>query len=134
MPRVTYWNPDLAKEIVTGQAMIRLRKAGELLKDNVKSKLTSVIKNPDYNRPVYKTGKNAGKWWTSRVATELRESCRVVEKNDKIHNNILVICGHSKAYWAAMFEYAATPARGTKFFRPAISQSRSKMKDILENG
>jgi hypothetical protein len=134
MPRVTYWNPELAKEIVTGQAMIRLRKAGNILKDQIKSNLTAAIKNPNYSRPPYKTGPHAGKWWTARDAGELRKSVRVVEDFEGVHDNILIICGNSKAYWAAMYEFATSPKRGKKFFRPALSSSRSKMKAVLENG
>lgn len=134
MPRITYWNPELAKEIVTGQAMIRLRKAGNILKYQVKANLTAAIKNPNYSRPPYKSGPYAGKWWTARDAGELRKSVRVAEDREGIHNNILIICGNSKAYWATMYEYATSPKRGKKFFRPALSSSRSAMKAVLENG
>ena len=134
MPRTAYWNPKVADEVVMSEAMRRLELAGETLAGAIKDKLKSVIKDPYYSRPVYKTGKHAGKWWTARDAGELLKSVRVVKKYDSIHRNILIICGHSKAYYAAMFEYAATPARGVPFFRPALSSSRRHMKRILENG
>lgn len=135
--RVTYIHKEPASEIVMAEAQRRLMKAANILKDNVRSNLKAVIKNPNYSRPVYKTGKYAGKWWTARDANELLNSVRIVQKNTDIergHRNIWIMCGHSKAYWAAMFEFATDPKRGKKFFRPAIASSRPKMKSVLENG
>lgn len=131
--RVTYWNPDIAKELATKEAMVRLKKAGNVLAGKVRENLRSAIKH-SYNRPVYQSGPYAGKYWTARDAGELLKSVRVTEDYEGIHNNILIICGHSKAYYAAMFEYAADPSRGVRFFRPAISSSRATMKAVLENG
>lgn len=142
--RVTYWNPDLAKEIVTKEAMIRLEKAGKLLAAKVQSNLNAAIKNKTYSRPVYKGGYvnghyvlgavNAGKWWTAREAGQLSRSVRTALDYEGIHHNILIIAGNATAYYPAMFEYAKTTKRGKPFFRPAIASTRSAMKAVLENG
>ena len=134
MARVTYWNLDLGKELATKEAMRRLRLAGGILKRSIKANLVVAIKDGTYSRPPYKSGPYAGKWWTARDAGELVRSVRVAEDAEGVHNNILIICGNSKAYWATMYEFATNPKRGRKFFRPAISTSRSSMKAVLENG
>lgn len=137
MPRVAYIHREIADEVVMDEAMRRLRYAGNVLATKVRDNLRAAIKNPNYSRPPYKTGKYAGKWWTARDAGELLKSVRVTEKegDNKIgHRNLWVMCGNSKAYWAAMYEYSQTPTRGKKFFRPAIASARNRMKSILENG
>jgi len=128
-----FWNPQPALEIATEIGMQRLNQAGEVLAAKVRSNLRTIIKNPAYSRPVYKTGKSAGKWWTARDAGEMLKSVRVVSKSIG-ERNVWVIVGHSKAYYATMFEYATTIKRGKAFFRPAIAASKARMRQIIERG
>lgn len=133
MPRV-FIQTEIADEVVMGEAMRRLEAAGEILAAQIRSNLRSQIKNPNYSRPPYKTGKYAGKWWTARDAGELLRSVRVVTKKDSTHRNVWIITGNSKAYYSAIYEYSTDPKRGKKFYRPALAASRSKMKSVIENG
>jgi hypothetical protein len=133
MPKV-FIHREIADEVVMAEAMRRLQVAGEILAEKIRSNLRSQIKNPNYSRPPYKTGRYAGKWWTARDAGELLKSVRTVTRNDSIHRNIWIICGNSKAYYSAIYEYATDPKRGKKFYRPALAASRSKMKSVIENG
>lgn len=134
--RVAYINKGPATDIVMEEAQRRLLAAGNELKNRIKANLRQAISN-SFNRPVYKTGKYAGKWWTARDAGELMHSVRVVSKDSESvagHRNIRIIAGNSKAYWATIYEYTLNPARGHKFFRPALASARSSMRRILENG
>jgi len=133
MPRV-FIQREIADEVVMKEAMRRLEAAGEVLAAKIRSNLQAQIKNPNYSRPPYKTGKYAGKWWTARDAGELLRSVRVVTKKDSAHRNVWIITGNSKAYYSAAYEYSTDPARGKKFYRPALASSRSKMKSVIENG
>lgn len=133
MPRI-FIQREVADNVVMAEAMRRLGLAGDILAANIKSNLRSQIKNPAYSRPPYKTGPYAGKWWTARDAGELLRSVRVVKRNDSVHRNIWIICGNSKAYYSAAYEYSTDPKRGKKFYRPALASSRSKMKSVIENG
>lgn len=133
MPKV-FIQREIADEVVMGEAMRRLEMAGEVLAAKIRSNLQAQIKNPNYSRPPYKTGKYAGKWWTARDAGELLRSVRVVTKKDSTHRNVWIITGNSKAYYSAIYEYATDPTRGKKFYRPALASSRSKMKSVIENG
>lgn len=133
MPKV-FIQREIADNVVMGEAMRRLELAGNVLASKIRSNLQSQIKNPNYSRPPYKTGKYAGKWWTARDAGELLRSVRVVTKKDSAHRNVWVIVGNSKAYYSAMFEYSTDPSRGKKFYRPALASSRSRMKSVIENG
>lgn len=133
MPRV-FIQREIADEVVMGEAMRRLEAAGEILAAQIRSNLRSQIKNPNYSRPPYKSGKYAGKWWTARDAGELLRSVRVVTKRDSAHRNVWIITGNSKAYYSAAYEYSTDPGRGKKFYRPALASSRSRMKSVIENG
>ena len=128
-----FWNPQPAVEVATAIGMNRMNLAADLLKNKIKSNLSVIIQHR-VSRPVYKTGKNAGKWWTARDAGELLHSVRTVQSPDPTQRNIWVMAGSKKAYYAVMFERAATPARGKAYFRPAIASSRAKMLSIMEKG
>ncbi len=135
--RVAYINKEPANKIVMDQAQHRLNLAANILKDKVYSNLRSAIAK-QFNRPVYKTGKNTGIWWTARDAGEFLRSVRVVQRYEDTQmgiRNIRIIAGNKKAYWATMYEMTMNPARGAKpFFRPALRSVRNKMSSILENG
>jgi len=133
MPKI-YIQRDIADNVVMVEAMRRLEAAGEVLAEKIRSTLRSQIKNPNYSRPPYRSGPYAGKWWTARDAGELLRSVRVVTKKDSIHRNVWIICGNSKAYYSAIYEYATSPLRGKKFYRPALASVRPRMKSVIENG
>jgi hypothetical protein len=153
MPKI-FIQREIADNVVMGEAMRRLEMAGHILASKIEQNLIAQINPADTriarikikngytsrvvkryrSRPAYVTGKYAGKWWTARDAGELLRSVRVVTKKDSGHRNVWVIVGNSKAYYSAMFEYSIDPARGKKFYRPALASSRSKMKSVIENG
>jgi len=133
MPKV-YIYREIADNVVMAEAMRRIEAAGNVLAEKIRSNLRSQIKNPNYSRPPYKKGRYAGKWWTARDAGELLKSVRVVKKFDSIHRNIWIVVGNSKAYYAAIYEYATDPQRGKKFYRPALASARPTMKSVIENG
>jgi hypothetical protein len=143
MPKV-YIYREIADKVVMDEAMRRITAAGEILASKIRSNLQAQIKNPNYSRPPYKGGYvngkyvpgagYAGKWWTARDAGELLRSVRVVTKKDSAHRNVWIICGNSKAYYSAIYEYATDPKRGKKFYRPALASARPLMKSVIENG
>lgn len=137
MGHVKYWNPEIADDLINEIVMNRLERIGDVLAYQVKSTLRTQIKNPNYSRPPYKSGKYAGRWWTARDAGALLDSVRVVKRKQDIkrgHRNVWVIAGNSKAYYAPIYEYSKNPARGKKYFRPSISRAMPRMKAILSKG
>lgn len=133
--QIKYHNPKLALGICTALAMRRIDAAAEILVSKIKDNSNLAIKNPTYSRPMYKTGKYPNVWWTARDAVELKKSIRIVKKTHEDNpTNLRIYVGNKKAYWAAMFEYTATPKRGKRFIRPAIARSRAAMKAVIENG
>ena len=138
MPKVHIYR-EIADEVVMTEAMRRITLAANVLASKIESNLQAIISrrgSKDYTRPVYASGKHAGKWWTARDAGELLKSVRVVKKEeiDPKDRNIWVIVGNSKAYWAAIYEYATDPKKGGKFYRPALASARPIMKSVIENG
>jgi hypothetical protein len=103
MPRIEAWNPNKFDEIFENIAIDRLTEACEAIAVKARSNL-----NPQLNlsRPKYKTGKDAGKNWTSRDAGRLKKSIRVVRRKTKSgkafsrKRNVRVYAGHYKAFYA----------------------------------
>ena len=126
--KVIYWNHGIDESIIRA-AQGRLLAAGNVLADEVRSKLQSVAPSPK-SRPAYKTGKDAGKPWTAREAGALLKTVRVVEPRTGPKTNVWVIVGSYKAYYAKIFEYAKL--NGRQFFRPSIRKARGRMKAVLE--
>jgi hypothetical protein len=105
--------------------------AAYAVKDNAVRNLRSKIgigKTKGINRPIYKTGKYAGKYWTAREFGNLIKSIRVVEKTSeqgKIvdQKNVRVYAGTKMAYYASIFEYGSK----TAFLRPAFYKTVGKL-------
>jgi len=130
MAKVSFWNPKIADTIVIPGAMKRLRKCAEVIATKARSKcLVGTI-----SRPMYRTGRYAGQYWTARDAGSLRRSIRIVEKkgSDVIGSiaprNIRVYAGTKKAFYAQIVEHY------TPFMRPALNASKATIKGILLNG
>ena len=92
------------------------------------------IKSYDNRRPVYKTGKDAGKLYTARDFDIMAKTIRVVEK--KGESNIRLYVGNYKTWWALQMEYGRGNWKGgpRPFLRKAVRQSRGNIHAILESG
>lgn len=132
MPRVSNWNPSKHNPELLKASMKRLRKAAEVVADNVRDRCPVGTAT----RPVYKSGPYAGARWTARDGGELKRSIRVVEKRGEQASllvgkikNIRVYAGNYLAFYARIVEYG-----GRKFMRPGLNASKSRIRSILENG
>jgi len=128
--RVSNWNPQKYDGELIGASMKRLRKAANVVADNARAGCPVGT----VSRPIYKTGPYAGQRWTARDAGQLKKSIRVVEKKGSGTlifqiRNIRVYAGHFLAYYASIVEYG-----GKHFMRSALNKSRSRIRNILENG
>ena len=128
--RVSNWNPQKYNQEFINVSMKRLKKAANVVADaaRVGCPIGTI------SRPIYKTGPYAGQPWTARDAGALKKSIRVVEKKGSgilmaQFRNIRIYAGHYLAYYASIVEYT-----GKHFLRPALNKSKSRIKDILENG
>lgn len=122
MAKVAFWNPKIAEAEIIGNAMARLIAAGE----EVKKKAMSLCPVGTISRPMYKTGKYAGQYWTARDAGALKKSIRVVTKYGGTGHNVWIIAGNKKAYYAQIVEFY------TPFMRPALNRSKSKIRTIIK--
>lgn len=134
MARVSNWNPTKHNEALINASMKRLRKAAEVVAENVRSRCPVGT----ISRPIYKTGPYAGAKWTARDAGALKRSIRVVEKRGATaidlftgskQKNIRIYAGNFLAYYAKIVEYS-----GKKFMRPGLNASKNQVRSILENG
>lgn len=125
---VIFWNPTLATEQIIQNAGKRIEQAGNMFAIEIRKSLLRQRIWLDKDRPVYRTGKNAGKYWTARKRMGLLKSVRVVKQGEGIYQNVWIMCGNTKAYYAKIVEHY------TPFFRPAISKNRYKARKILAHG
>jgi hypothetical protein len=129
--RVSNWKPQQYDSEFINAGMGRLRKAAEV----VAAKARSRCPVGTISRPVYKRGPYAGKPWTAREAGALKKTIRVVEKHEKFAGEIAkirdvrVYAGNFLVYYAKVVEFA-----GKKFLRPALNDSKTEIRAILENG
>jgi len=133
--RVESWDFKDANKMIYESSLERVRKAAEVVKDAAQRECPVGT----ITRPVYKSGPYAGQPWTASDAGQLKKSIRVSEKYEEkwgvafktfgfMGGLVRVYAGHYLAYYANIVE-ASNP-----FMRRALASSRSKVKDILENG
>jgi len=105
-------------------AMNRIEKAAGAIRDSAKAKC--VVGN--ITRPA------SGKYWTERTPGAMKATIRVTRKEGK--NNVLVIAGNKKTWWATQMEYGRGDWKGGKrpFMRPAIAETKQQVASIIEGG
>jgi hypothetical protein len=128
--RVSNWNPQQFDNEFMNASMERLRAGAEVIATKARQKCPVGT----ISRPIYKTGKYAGKSWTARDAGALKKTIRVVEKKDTGTGfaqlrNIRVYAGNYNVYYAQVVEY-----NGKQFMRPALNGSKEEIRNILTNG
>jgi len=105
---------------IIGNAMDRLEEAGNV----IAAKARANVRVGTLSRPVYRTGKYAGKFWTARTAGELKTTIRVVRKYGDPTHNVWVIAGNKKVYYAQIVEF------NWPFMRPALRAARNAIKSV----
>lgn len=124
--RIGYWNPNKADSDFSHIVMTRLTDAADVIADELKHR----VPIGTVSRPAYKTGKYAGKKWTSREPGRLRKTVRVVRKKTKKGNlsrkkNVRVYVGDYLGYYALIVEHEQP------YFRPALAATMGKVKDVI---
>lgn len=102
--------------------MARIKKAGEAIRDAAKAKcVVGTITRPA-----------VGKYWTERTPGAMRNTIRVTEREGV--DNVLVIAGNAKTWWATQMEYGRGAWKGgaKPFMRQAIHESYTKIRSIVE--
>ena len=126
--RVENWNPDLASDLITKKAMDRLEKAGELVAARARQKFP-------LGAPPSK-GKNK-KPWKPMSKGALLKSIRVHRLIGDPKLNIYVLAGSRDKggpFYAHMIERGTIKMGARPFLRPALNESKSEIKNIVENG
>jgi hypothetical protein len=124
MGRIGFWNPKIADKEIMPNAMKRLKKSAEVVATKARAKCPVGTTS----RPMYRTGRYAGQYWTARDAGALKKTIRVVEKRESNARNIRVYAGTKKVFYAQIVEYYQP------FLRKALNASKSQIKGILANG
>lgn len=125
--RVENWNPNAMDETFEHVALERLVAAARIMADAARSRCPVGT----ITRPMYKSGKYAGRNWTSRDAGRLKKSIRVVTKRTKSgkafssKRNVRIYAGHFLAWYADIVEFY------TPYMRPALSGSIDSMREAL---
>ena len=132
MSKEIFWNPKLAESEIMGNAMERIKKAADVMADEVK-KNTPVGTE---GRPMYKTGPYKNKYWTARDAGALKASVRVTESDDsdfskEINRNVWIMCGNTKAYYGKIIEFGINGNQYKGFFRKSINKAKVRAKNVL---
>lgn len=125
--RVASWDPSVFDDYI--QIVYEgLLDAAYIIKDDAVRKLRSQIgagETTGINRPVYKRGKHAGKFWTARQFGNLIASIRMVEKYGK-KENVRVYAGSKKAFYGPIFEY------DKPYLRPAFYKTVARLAAICQ--
>jgi hypothetical protein len=125
--RVENWNPNVADQEFENVAIERLVEAAEVVADEARRRCPVGT----VTRPMYKTGRYAGKEWTARDGGQLKGSIRVTQKKSKggkplsKKRNVRVYAGHYWAYYANIVEHYKP------FMRTALANSLSAVKSII---
>jgi len=132
--RIDFWDVKPLNKEIMKNGMKRLKKAGEVVAKKARSKCPVGT----LSRPMYKTGRYAGQFWTARDAGALKKSIRVVEKHGAEVGGyisikagqleIRIYAGTAKVYYAQIVEFK------DPFMRPALNASKSKILSIMQNG
>lgn len=132
--RVESWNPNTLDQTFENVAMDRLVEGAAVIRDKAKQNLHGQLgrgKTTGINRPVYKTGRYAGRDWTARHFSELMRSIRIVRLKTESgrafakKRNVRVYAGNYLAYYADIFEFYRP------FMRPAEISSLPEVKSII---
>ncbi len=121
---IAFWDTKPLHREVMRNGMKRLEKSAEVVKRKARSKCPVGT----LSRPMYKTGRYAGQFWTARDAGALKKSIRVVKKRGSEKLNIRVYAGTAKQFYAQIVEFY------TPFMRPALNGSKSSILSIMQNG
>jgi hypothetical protein len=131
MARVANWNVDNANEKMIHITMDRLEAAAKVVEHKAKSNLHSYIgkgKTTGISRPVYQSGKHKGKPWTARDFGALLSTIRTVRLYGDPNQNIWVMAGNKKVYYAQIVEFYCS------YLRKALHGSKSTIRTIIRNG
>ena len=129
--RVSNWRPSQYDGEFISASMERLKAAAEVVAESARQRCPV----GKISRPVYKSGKYAGRVWTARTPGALKKTIRVVEKYQQFSaevaqfRNVRVYAGNYITFYAKIVEYA-----GKAFMRPALNSNRAKIRNILEHG
>lgn len=132
--RVEKWNPNAMDATFEAVALDRLWHAAAVLRMTAKRRLASNIgrgRTTGISRPVYRSGKYAGKEWTAREFGALEKSVRRTRLYNKWgkplarKRNVRVYAGNYLAYYADIFEHNAP------FMRPALAEALPMIKTMI---
>jgi len=128
--RIEGWDSNRFDQQFEDITMDRLEKAADIIAEraNRNCPVGTIV------RPVYKTGKYAGRIWTSRNPGRLKKSVRVVRKKTKSGKaftkklNVRIYAGHFTAYYPYWVESGYTIKKG-----PRKKKARKKKMRPIEN-
>lgn len=123
------WEP--ANKMVSEKSIARLRKAAKVVAKAVRREcpVGTVTRPPYVGQPLY----------TRRIPGSLKKTIRIVELKEErwgfaikelgiTKGLVRVYAGNWLAYYAQMVEYY------TPFMRPAVEETKSEVRSIIENG
>ena len=132
--RIADWNPNRMDSTFENIAVERLVKAAKIIRAAAKRKLAAQIgkgRTTGISRPVYRSGKDAGKAWTAREFGQSMKSVRVVRKKTPTgrafskKRNVRVYSGHFLAFYADIFEFYQP------FMRPAFAETINMVEKTI---
>ncbi len=135
--RIANWNPKINDAQIYDNVMDRLEAAGNVIARNARKILQSKIgkgKTTGISHGVYKRAYTKGKYhytgayWTSREFGSLLKTIRVVRKYGDPTQNVWVMAGNKKIYYAQIVEFYMP------FLRLALSGSKTEIKTTISQG
>lgn len=127
---VIFWNPTLANERIMSRAVEKLDDIAQMMADEVRKEIRTKQLIWNKNRPAYRSGRYAGRYWTARYSGALLRSVRVTKQDEAgamghRNHNVWILCGNTQAYYGKIVEHY------TPFFRPAINRAKRQARTLL---
>jgi hypothetical protein len=127
------WDIDAFLEDCKDVSMEGLEVCADIIRDEARRILETKLRSNWSEHGVYQSGPNKGKYWTEREWQAMVATIRTVPAREGQPNDVWVMAGNSKTWWAVQLEYGKGKWRGgnKSFMRPALRKSLPAMKAVF---
>ena len=110
-----------------------LEVCADIIRDEAKRILETKLVSNWSEHGVYQSGDNEGVYWTERTWQAMVDTIRTTKGRAGQANDVWVMAGNSKTWWAVQLEFGKGGWRGgnRSFLRPALRKSLPAMKAVF---
>lgn len=127
------WDIDAFLEDCKDVSMEGLEACANIIRDEAKHILETKLQSNWYEHGVYQSGPLKGVYYTEREWQAMVATIRTVPRRKGQPDDVWVMAGNSKTWWAIQLEFGKGEWRGgnRSFLRPALRKSLTAMKAVF---